>query len=86
MREKVIISSLEKIHDSHIKDLHNEHFCVYVIGDEEGDEVIRYCLIPTSDNHLLICACKKSLSLAVLLEELFQFQVISLTLSVSSAP
>lgn len=27
--------------------------CVYLSDKEEGDDAIRYCLIPTSDNRLL---------------------------------
>lgn len=54
--------------------------------DEEGDGEIRYCLMPTSDNHLLrfISRRHKSLSLAILRGELLQFQVTSLTRSVGS--
>lgn len=50
-----------------------ELMCVYLSEDEEGDGVIRYCLMPTSDNHLLrfISRFHKSLSLTILIGELF---------------
>ena len=91
MRYKVIISSWEKCHDSHMKDLHYEssvcvwaYLCLSVSEDEEdeeGDGAIRYCPMQTSDNHLLrfISRRHNSWSLTVLLGELFRFQVMSLT-------